>query len=53
MEELQAEVEDLQAIKDLNDELEETHVETAQQMQSEIGLFQSLSFQLFFFGSDC
>lgn len=37
MEELQAAVEDLEAIRDLNDELEENHVETEHQMQGEIG----------------
>lgn len=30
-------IEDLEALKELNDELEENHIETERQMQEEIG----------------
>jgi dynactin 1 len=36
-------VEDLEALKELNDELEESHVETEKQMQEELGASDSLS----------
>ncbi|ORY88624.1 dynein associated protein-domain-containing protein [Leucosporidium creatinivorum] len=38
LEELHATVEDLEALKELNDELEESHVETEKQMQEELDL---------------
>jgi hypothetical protein len=31
-------VEDLESLKEINDELEENHIETEKQMQSEIGI---------------
>jgi dynactin 1 len=37
LEEMQAAVEDLEALKELNDELEENHVETENQLKEEIG----------------
>lgn len=43
LEEFHATVEDLEALKELNDELEESHVETEKQMQEELGSFR-LSF---------
>lgn len=32
-------IEDLEALKEMNDELEEGHVETEKEMQEEIGMF--------------
>lgn len=43
LEELHATVEDLEALKELNDELEESHVETEKQMQEELGTFSALT----------
>lgn len=37
LDELQATVDDLEALKELADELEENHVETEKQLQAEIG----------------
>jgi dynactin 1 len=37
LEEYRIAIEDLEALKDLNDELEENHVETEKQLQEEIG----------------
>ena len=37
-EELQGAIEDLEALKELNDELEENHIETEKQYQAEIGM---------------
>ena len=36
LEEMAAELEDLEALKELNDELEESHVETEKQLQDEL-----------------
>jgi len=36
-EELKAEVEELEALRELADELEESHIETEKQLQEEIG----------------
>ncbi|PWN90000.1 hypothetical protein FA10DRAFT_266522 [Acaromyces ingoldii] len=38
IEEMQVMIEDLEALKELNDELEETHVETEKQLQEEVDL---------------
>ena len=37
IEEMRQTIEDLEALKDLNDELEENHVDTEKQLSSEIG----------------
>lgn len=37
IEEMRQTIEDLEALKDLNDELEENHVEAEKQLSSEIG----------------
>ena len=37
IEEMHAVIQDLEALKELNDELEENHVENEKQMQEEIG----------------
>jgi dynactin 1 len=37
MEEMRAAIEDLEALKELSDEIEETHVETEKALQEEIG----------------
>lgn len=37
IEEMKAVIEDLEALKELNDELEENHIETEKQLQAEIG----------------
>lgn len=34
-------IEDLEALKELNDELEENHIETERSLQEEIGIFNS------------
>jgi len=39
LEEMRIAIEDLESLKDLNDELEENHVETEKQLQEEIGEF--------------
>lgn len=39
LEEMSATVEDLEALKELADELEENHVETERQLQAEIGMY--------------
>lgn len=37
MEEMRISIEDLEALKELNDELEESHVEAEKHLQEEIG----------------
>ena len=37
MEEMRITIEDLEALKELNDELEDTHVEAEKQLNEEIG----------------
>lgn len=39
IEEMRITIEDLEALKELNDELEENHVETEKTLQEEIGRF--------------
>jgi dynactin 1 len=38
LEEMRATIDDLEALKELNDELEESHIETEKQLQAEIGM---------------
>ena len=40
-------IEDLEALKELSDELEENHVETEKQLQEDLGLRLTLSFSIF------
>ena len=51
IEEMLVAIEDLEALKELNDELEESHVETEKQMQDEIGQYNPFVFHLLTFGS--
>ena len=39
-------IEDLEALKELSDELEENHVETEKQLQEDLGLWLVLSFSI-------
>jgi dynactin 1 len=41
IEEMRVTIEDLEALKELNDELEENHMETEKSLQDEIGNFES------------
>lgn len=37
-------IEDLEALKELNDEIEEDHVETEKTLQKDLGMIRSVSF---------
>ena len=46
IEEMRITIEDLEALKELNDELEENHVETEKALQEEIGWLTSIPYSL-------